>query len=115
MRKQFKDAATKAKPVYGTIMGSAQQSQEMQQEQEAQQIFDIQEAHATQGRKGVKMPRINMAFTPSNLDYLHVMAAIKGQSVTRYVNSLIEQERKKNNDIYTAAKKLVDVIDDDNL
>ena len=51
----------------------------------------------------------------SNQNQTHIMAAIKGQSVTRYVNSLIEQERKKNSDIYTAAKKLVDVINDDNL
>ena len=51
----------------------------------------------TQGRKGEKMPRINMAFTPVNLEFLHIMAAVEGTSITRYVNRVIEQERKQNN------------------
>ena len=104
MGKQFKDAAAAARPVYGTIIGSAQQTQEVQEEQ---QVYDAQEAQATQGRKGVKMPRINMAFTPSHLDYLRVMAGIKGISITRYVNSLVEKDQKENGDTYEAAKKLV--------
>ena len=111
MAKQFKDAAAAARPVYNTIIGSAQQPQEVQQVQqvpEEQQALDVQEAQATQGRKGAKMPRINMAFTPSNLDYLRVMAGIKGQSITRYVNALVEKEREENGATYEAAKKLID-------
>lgn len=105
MGKQFKDAAAAARPVYGTIIGSAQQPQEVQGEQQA---YNAQEAQATQGRKGVKMPRINMAFTPSNLDYLRVMAGIKGVSITRYVNSLVEKDQEENGATYDAAKKLID-------
>lgn len=108
MAKQFKDAAAAARPVYSTIIGSAQQPQETQEVQEEQPALDVQEAQATQGRKGAKMPRINMAFTPSNLDYLRVMAGIKGMSITRYVNALVEKEREENGATYDAAKKLID-------
>lgn len=62
----------------------------------------------TQGRKGEKMPRINMAFTPVNLEFLHIMAAVEGTSITRYVNRVIEQERKQNNFAYKKAKELVE-------
>jgi len=103
MGKQFKDAAAAARPVYNTIIASAQQHQEVQEEQQA---LNAQEAQATQGRKGAKMPRINMAFTPSNLDYLRVMAGIKGISITRYVNALVEKEREENGSTYEAVKKL---------
>lgn len=90
--------------VYASIIGS--KGAAMSADKPALDIQDVQEAQATQGKKGAKMPRINMAFTPSNLDFIRTMAAIRGQSMTQYVNSLIEKERQ-NNETYEAAKKLV--------
>lgn len=69
---------------------------------------NYKEEQRTRGRKGEKMPRINMAFTPTNLEYLHVMAAIMGVSITRYCNDLIEQDRKGNRDAYGQARQLVE-------
>lgn len=103
MPKGFKGAAASAKPVYGTVIGSAQ---EVQQEQEVQRSEAAPEAVQTQGRKGAKLPRINMAFTPQNLEYLRVMAGLRGQSVTRYVNALVEQDMDLNREAYNAAKRL---------
>ena len=103
MPKGFKDAAAHAKPVYGTVIGS---TQEVQQEQEVQRPEAAPEAVQTQGRKGAKLPRINMAFTPQNLEYLRIMAGLRGQSVTRYVNVLIEQDMELNRAAYEAAKRL---------
>ena len=100
--KGFKDAAN-AQPVYGTIIGAAQEAQQAEEEQKA---LEAQEALATRGRKGVKLPRINMAFTPSNLDFIRVMAAIRGQSMTQYVNAIIERERRENGDAYQKAKQI---------
>ena len=102
MAKGFKDAAN-AQPVYGTIIAAAQEAQRIEKEQKA---LDAQDALATRGRKGIKLPRINMAFTPSNLDYIRVMAAIRGQSMTQYVNDLIERERTENGEAYRKAKEL---------
>jgi hypothetical protein len=102
--KGFKDAAN-AQPVYSTIIGAAQDVQKAEEEQKA---LDAQEALSTRGLKGVKLPRINMAFTPSNLDFIRIMAAIRGQSMTQYVNSIIERERLENGDAYQKAKALTE-------
>ena len=104
MPKGFKNAAAQAKPVYGTVIGSAQ---EVQQEQEVQPMEAVPEPVHTQGRKGAKLPRINMAFTPQNLEYLRIMAGLRGQSVTRYVNGLVEQDMELNRVAYDAAKQLI--------
>lgn len=47
----------------------------------------------TQGRKGQKLPRINMAFTPENHEYITKVSRQNGQSITEYVNRLIERDK----------------------
>lgn len=103
MPKGFKTAAANAKPVYATVIGS---TQEVQQEQEVQRPEAVPETVQTQGRKGAKLPRINMAFTPQNLEYLRIMAGLRGQSITKYVNALVEQDMDLNREAYNAAKRL---------
>ena len=103
MAKGFKEAAAAAQPVYNTIIGCAQEEQAAH---ETKVVQDAQEAHKTQGKKGMKMPRINMAFSPSNIDFVRIMAAIKGQTMTQYVNALLDKEREANGEAYEAAKKL---------
>ena len=103
-KKGFQEAAT-SQPVYNTIIGAAQDEQKTFEEQKA---LEAQEALATRGMKGVKLPRINMAFTPSNLDFIRVMAAIRGQTMTQYVNAIVERERLENGDAYQKAKQLAE-------
>ena len=40
----------------------------------------------TQGRKGCKATRINMAFTPDNHEFIKVMARITGKTMTEFAN-----------------------------
>lgn len=101
MGKQFKEAVAAAKPVYGQIMGSIPQAQATQEPPEEK------EAPRTQGRKGAKMPRINMAFSPENLEYLRIMSGISGQSITRYINAMIDRERIQNRPAFEAAQKII--------
>ena len=108
MAKGFKETAAAAQPVYSTIIGAAQQEQQTQETPKEQETQAVQEAQATQGRKGMKMQRINMAFTPSNIDYIRVMAAIRGQTMTQFVNALITQDRERSGEAYDAAKKLTE-------
>ena len=103
MPKGFKEAAARSRPVYGTIIGSAQP------ETQTNDVQDVQEVHSTQGRKGAKQ-RINMAFSPENLDYMRVMAGLKGISVTRFVNDLIAQDREKNRAAYGTVKSLSEQV-----
>lgn len=103
MGKDFKKMAAGAKPVYGTIIGRVQDAQIAQ---EVQSVHDTQEMTGTQGRKGAKSPRINMAFSQENLEFLRVMSSIRGQSITRYVNDLIKEDMERNAEIYKKAKEL---------
>lgn len=117
MGKQFKKAATDAQPVYSTIIGAAQGDTEAQEPQEdlyaqevatPQEIKEAQEAQRTQGRRGFKAMRINMAFTPTNSDYIRVMAAIRGMTMTAFVNDVMAREVERNGETYRAAKALID-------
>ena len=67
-------------------------------------------AHTTQGKKGQKLPRINMAFATTNLEYLQIISRIEGVSVTEYVNRLIEADKETRKDIVKEVKKLLEGI-----
>ncbi len=47
----------------------------------------------TQGRKGCKAMRINMAFTPENHKYLKRCARENGMTITKFCNKIITQYR----------------------
>ena len=65
------------------------------------------EAMKTQGRKGCKAKRINMAFSPKNHNYINVMSRISGMTLTEYVNHILDECRTKNEDKYKKAKELI--------
>ena len=69
-------------------------------EQEAQELLDTLN---TAGRKGLKLPRINMAFTPANYEYVRTMSRVRGETLTTFVNMIIEQSLKDNADLYKEA------------
>lgn len=47
----------------------------------------------TQGRKGCKAIRINMAFTPDNHEFIRVMAKASGRTMTEFTNDIIAAYR----------------------
>lgn len=52
----------------------------------------------------MKMMRLNMAFTPSNTEFIRVMSRLNGQSMTRYINSVMDGERERKAEVYQKAK-----------
>lgn len=62
----------------------------------------------TQGRKGCKATRINMAFTPENHEFIKTMARISGQTMTEFANLVIERYRTEHPDLYEKAKAIID-------
>ncbi len=56
-------------------------------------------------KKGNKLPRINMAFTNENLEYLQVMSTHLGMSQTEYVNRLLAVDRQENIKVLKQAKR----------
>lgn len=65
----------------------------------------------TQGRKGCKAPRINIAFTSENWDFLRVMAKLKGQNMTQFCNEIITQYREAHGETYQKLKKLAEELE----
>ena len=64
----------------------------------------------TQGRKGCKATRINMAFTPENHEFIKVMAAITGKTMTEFANLVIERYRTEHPEIFQQAKSIIDSL-----
>lgn len=88
------------------IPPSKQEAQETQEAHETHEVQEAQDAQVvsrvstqTQGRKGQKLPRINMAFTKENQDYLHRISRIEGCSITDYVNHLVKADFEKRKDL----------------
>ena len=78
-----------------------------QAEQETQEAHDKQGKQLTQGRKGQKLPRVNMAFQPDNMDYLQTISRIEGMSMTDYVNRLLKRDRIARAGILEKAKAIL--------
>lgn len=86
------------------------EAQQVQQEPEAQKAYTdeqmqaFKEAGKTQGRKGAKAVRFNMAFPPSVYEYITTMARVRGESVTKFTQFVFEQSMKDNAELYEQAK-----------
>lgn len=57
----------------------------------------------TSGRKGVKLSRINMAFTPENYDFIQTMARVRGETLTSFVNDMVTKYREEHGELYRKA------------
>lgn len=68
------------------------------------------EALRTQGRKGCKAIRINMAFTPDNHEFITVMAKASGRSMTEFTNLVIAAYRREHPEIMAQAQAFLDTI-----
>ena len=64
----------------------------------------------TQGRKGCKAIRINMAFTPDNHEFIKVMAKISGKTMTEFTNLVIERYRSEHPEIFDQAKAIIESL-----
>jgi hypothetical protein len=58
---------------------------------------------ATSGRKGLKLSRINMAFTSENYEFIQVMARVRGETLTSFVNDMVSKYREEHGELYRKA------------
>lgn len=70
----------------------------------AEEIQLAREQSRTRGRKGVKMLRINMAFTPETHDYIKTMAQISGLTITQFTELVFRRSMEDNAALYEQAK-----------
>lgn len=61
----------------------------------------------TQGRKGCKAKRINMAFWSKNYKFVQVMSRATGMTMTDFVNTILDDYRSSNADAYRRAKNFL--------
>lgn len=57
----------------------------------------------TSGMKGVKLPRINLAFAPDVYDYIKVMSQVRGETLTEFVDHILRKNMEDNTEIYNKA------------
>lgn len=76
------------------------------EEEVTQEVQDPYNSQDTQGKKGKKAERMNMAFSLSNYEFLRVMAGWEEVTITTYVNRIIEEERIRSADKYKQIKEL---------
>lgn len=96
-KKSFKDSARAS--VASAFMSAQEEPQEDTQEVTQEMARpSTDEGHPTyirtQGRKGKKKPRINMAFEPHLYEFIRVEAERQDISLTQFVNEIIEFYRK---------------------
>ena len=64
----------------------------------------------TQGRKGCKAIRINMAFTPENHSFIKIMAKASGRTMTEFTNLVIAAYQREHPEILAEAQSFLDKI-----
>ena len=63
----------------------------------------FQEQMKTAGRKGAKMQRINLSCVPEIYEYIQIMARVRGESMTEFINLAMKQHMEEHRDIYEKA------------
>lgn len=64
----------------------------------------------TQGRKGCKAARINMAFSTENHEYIKIMARATGMTMTEFTNLAITKYREEHPEIYEKAQDIINSL-----
>lgn len=68
-----------------------------------QEARELAETMHTTGRKGVKMPRINLAFRPQVYDYIVTMSRVRGETLTEFCNIVLSEHMEQHRELYEKA------------
>ena len=97
----------------GRVYGAIEQATSKKGQQgtaSPQEVTERQEALQTQGRKGAKAIRINMAFTPSNHEFIKVMAKATGRTMTEFANDVITAYRSEHPEFMEQANSFLQFV-----
>jgi len=73
------------------------------------------EAMKTQGRKGCKAVRINMAFSSSNHRFIKIMARASGRTMTEMVNLIIAGYQREHPELMDQAEVFIHAVNSSTL
>lgn len=88
---------------------AVQDAQEIKEERKPRRTYTEEEKKQlieemkTAGRKGVKLPRINLAFSGSNYEYVQIMSRVCGMNLTEFVNKALREHKQDHHDLYERA------------
>lgn len=75
-------------------------------EEAAERMADLR----TQGRKGCKAIRINMAFTPDNHEFIKILAKATGRTMTQLTNQVIEAYRNEHPEFLEQCRDFLEFV-----
>lgn len=107
MYEQIKEAA--ADPVQLPDQMTEQEARELFPKKKERKTYTDGEAEEfmrtfrTSGRKGVKLPRINVALAPDTYAYVTTMAQVRGESMTQFVDHILRRSMEENKETYAKA------------
>ena len=90
----------------------AEATQEKQGKYKERKTYDAQEAAEyanklnTSGRKGLKLPRVNLALAPDMYDYVKTMSKASGLTYTEFIDRILRDHKEKHGDAYNKAVEI---------
>ncbi len=66
----------------------------------------------TQGRKGCKPARYNIAFTPENYKFIKILASASGKTLAQCCNDIFSKYREQNPEIEKRAKAFIKFMEE---
>lgn len=100
-------------PVYSALEeATAEPVQEAQEEKKPRkerrthtdaEAVEFMQNMRTSGHKGVKLPRINLAFAPDCYEYIQIMSRVRGENMTDFINIVIREHMRNHADMYEKA------------
>ena len=88
-----------------------QAGRKTRKEYSAAEADEFKNQMKTSGRKGVKLQRINLAFTPESYEYVQIMGRVSGEGMTAFINKALKQHREEHRDLYERAIEFRDALD----
>jgi len=92
-----------------TIAQATQETPAAQETRKERKTYNAQEAAEflrdmkTAGHKGVKLPRINLAFSPDIYEYVKTMSKAAGMTYTEFINKILQDHKANHADVYQQA------------
>ena len=84
---------------------AAQEGHKERKTYTAQEAAELKGDLKTTGRKGVKLPRVNLAFTPEIYDYVRTMSKASGLTYTEFIHRILSDHKAAHEDMYKQAVK----------
>lgn len=90
--------------VYSQIEQATQTGRKPRKTYTDEEKAQFQLSGKTSGKKGVKLPRLNLGITSDVQDYVKVMARVSGLNMTEFINLVLREHMAAHKEKYQQAK-----------